>query len=320
MDPPNRVLVVGYANKSNLYSRNWEKSLQKCQFNYQLIGEGEKWLGLATRIKSYLKFLTSEPINHQTVYALIDVYDIITIGDEQEFLEKWKRHLRPIVIGAEPNCNPSLCRPLENYWHHFPEEYDTTTNRYLNFGMVAGLQQHLIEFLSWLITDSKDYHPELWNEQIAASRYIDSHPGLVSLDNRMDLVGNVICHPIHSNIHQFSWTNSVSDGHQVFFGDGRVLYRYKIQDYVAESYPIFVHTPSKAIDALQRYQKYGRLILKDEWSSPTMDMILIPGYHWIWLAILIVIIILWLIFGSQEWIVAGFVLAFAILIIYLLSL
>lgn len=364
-----KILVVGYANQENIYSQNWEKSLQKSGIKYTLLGKNEKWKGWVTRIKSYLHFLTlsesdnrfnrtitsesgeikhpaeirettiirttprgsstpnytffeevtmlePDPNYQETIYVLIDVYDILAVGTEKEFLLKWDQYQTPIVIGAEPNCNPSLCRPLKNYSN---PKYAETKNKYLNFGMVAGTGSALIDFLSWLIEDSLKYPADIWNEQIATSRYIDSHSGRVSLDHEMDLIGNMICHPLHGNHHQFGWRPSVIksvNGWILDSGPGRVEYRgnkYK------NSHPVFVHMPSKTIDGLQRYQKYGCLILKDSWISPTRDMLIIPGYHWIWFAFLIALVILLIIFGTREWIIAGLIIIFLILILYLES-
>ena len=124
-----KILVIGYANQENIYSQNWEKSLQKCHIRYALLGRNEKWKGWLTRTKSYLHVLTLsesddlfnntilgfDPNQQETIYVLIDVYDILAVGTEKEFLSKWNQYQTPIVIGAEPNCNPSLCRPLRNY-------------------------------------------------------------------------------------------------------------------------------------------------------------------------------------------------------------
>nr|QBK91175.1 MAG: hypothetical protein LCPAC202_01490 [Pithovirus LCPAC202] len=366
-----KILVVGYANRENIYSQNWEKSLQKSAFRYTLLGKNEKWKGWATRIKSYLRFLIlsesddrfnrtiiseSEEIKHppqiretiivrttpkggssksdysffeevtmlepdpndqETIYVLIDVYDILAVGTEKEFLSKWNQYQTPIVIGAEPNCNPSLCRPLENYSN---PKYAETKNKYLNFGMVAGTGSALINFLSWLIKDSQKYHPDIWNEQIATSRYIDSHPGQISLDHEMNLVGNVICHPLHGNQHQFGWRPRVIksvNGWIQDSGPGRVEYRGNKHK---NSLPVFVHTPSKSIDAFQRYQKYGCLILEDNWIAPSDDILITPGYHWIWFAFLIALVILLILFGTKEWIIAGLIITFLILILYIQSL
>nr|QBK90881.1 MAG: hypothetical protein LCPAC201_01820 [Pithovirus LCPAC201] len=332
------ILVVGYANRENLYSQNWKMSLQKSRLKYTLLGSGQEWKGWVTRIRGYLDFLVHadlEKSNQQTIYVLTDVYDLLAVGTENEFLSKWDQYQTPIVIGAEPNCNPSLCRPLKNY----PEsKYGQSKNRYLNFGMVAGIRLALIDFLSWLIEDSEKYHSDIWNEQIAASRYIDSHPGQVSLDHEMDLVGNVICHPLHSNHQQFGWNDGSirtvngwvqdsgprTDGEASVRGGsisvdfpGRVEYKGNRN---RNSYPVFVHTPSKCIDALQRYQKYGHLILKDRWISPSKDMLLMPGYHWICFAFIVALIILLALFGTKDWIIILLIIVFLILILYLLSL
>jgi hypothetical protein len=299
----NPVLVVGYANHQNLYSKNWERSLKNSGLPFKLIGVGEKWTGWGTRIDGYLEFLKSEK-SSSTVYLLVDVYDVLAVGTEKELLSKWAKFKTPIVIGAEPNCNPSLCRPLQNYWNDESEE-----NRYLNFGLVAGTRLPLIDFFSWLKTDSKKYSSNIWNEQISASKYIDSHPNQVTLDTNSELIGNIICHPKYGNINKFKWESFVSDGKDPFVGRGRVIYK-------SRTYPIFIHTPSKGIDAHRRYRIYGELILGDKWRPPTTEIITTPGYHWVWIAILVVLIILLFVFGLRDWILVGLALVILILIFY----
>ncbi len=300
------VTVIGYANKSNLYVNNWINSVRRSNFDYQLLGKDEKWTGLVTRIKAYLKYLEEQPIDEFRLYVFIDVYDVIAIGQPQELMEKWLTFGTPIIIGAEPNCNPNLCRGMTSYWDHW-NMADRRPNIYLNFGLVAGIRPALLSFFQYLIADAQQSNVLVWNEQISASHYLDLHPGQVALDSRMQLIGNMICHLTRGNVSQFSWSIS----------KGRVYYTFSSR--FPKSQPIFIHAPSKGIDALQRYNNYGYLILGEQWLRPGWDMLAIPGYLWVWAAIIVAILILWAVLGSQEWIITAFVIAWVILILYVLS-
>lgn len=304
--PVKNVTVVGYANKDNLYVSNWRASLQQSGFNYQLLGSGQKWTGLVTRIKAYLYYLESQANDDSHLYNFIDVYDVIAVGSASELMKKWSTYGSPIVIGGEPNCNANLCRPITKYWEHW-NMAGQQPNIYLNFGLVAGIRSTLIHFFQYLIADSERSHPKIWNEQIAASHYLDANPKQVALDYRMQLIGNMICHPTRGNVSQFGWLTS----------ERRVYYNFRPT--MVRSKPIFIHCPSKGIDGLQRYNNYGYLILGKQWLRPGRDMLTIPGYLWVWLAILIAILILWAVLGSQKWIIIAFVIIWAILILYVIS-
>lgn len=289
-----KVQVIGYANRLNSYSQNWENSLRKSWFEYQIIGIGEKWTGLAVRINAYLKFLQQTPAD-DTIYIFTDVYDFLAVGDKDEFIRKWQNYETSIVIGAEPNCNHNLCRPIRNY----PKSKYKGSDKYLNFGMVAGTRSPLIHFMSWLVEDSEKYPDDIWNEQIASSRYIDSHTGQISLDHSMDLVGNIISHPWNGNKYLFQLRN------------GRVKY------YQTGCYSVFIHTPSKGIDGLARYQKYGCLILGEKWIQPFwFDRLSTPGYHWLRISLVVIIVsIIFLISDDRNpfifWLFIIIIVAFA---------
>ena len=105
----NKVTIVGYANKSNLYVDNWLTSLRRQKFHHQLIGQGDKWQGLFSRIQAYYDYLSTQSDNN--IYVFLDVYDVVAVGCSQDIINWWSKQSVPIVIGAEPNCNPNLCRP-----------------------------------------------------------------------------------------------------------------------------------------------------------------------------------------------------------------
>ncbi len=60
LNSASEVIVVGYANRRNLYVTNWVTSLIRQGFAYHLLGEGDKWQGLVARINSYLSYLLDQ--------------------------------------------------------------------------------------------------------------------------------------------------------------------------------------------------------------------------------------------------------------------
>ena len=295
------IKVVGYSNTpQNAYTRNWIQSLVQKGFEYHLLGEYQVWEGVFTRIKSYNNYLKSKPAN-DTLYVLVDVYDILAVGTPTELFDKLSNSIQKsqIIISTEPNCNPNLCRPMTNYWDHHST---SSSNRYLNFGLVAGNRNSLLHFFEYIISNYKRDNVKWWNEQISASKYLDDYPEKVILDTEYNILGNIICHPSRGNVSKFSWDQN----------DKRVLYHKR--DYISN--PVFIHCPSKNIDAHQRYLYYGPLILEDKWSSTGWDWLKDPGYHWVLLSIIILILILLFIFGKQWWLIVILIILLLIPIVY----
>lgn len=161
-----KLKVIGYSNRPNCYERNWSTSLKRCKYNYKLIGQNEKWKGWVTRPKAYLKYLLAQPNNNETIYVFIDVHDVAANSIEhasEKYITKFKRIGKPIVLGAEPNCTSSFCRPLTNYWN---DNSKISPNIYLNLGLLSGYRNELINLMEYLIIRMKyqEYYPKVRRE------------------------------------------------------------------------------------------------------------------------------------------------------------
>nr|QBK93952.1 MAG: hypothetical protein LCPAC406_02660 [Pithovirus LCPAC406] len=311
----NKLKVIGYSNRPNSCERNWVTSLARCGYDYQLIGQNEKWEGWVTRPRAYLRYLQSRS-NDKTIYVFIDVHDMAAnsiIDASEEYIAKFQSINKSIVIGAEPNCTATCCRSLTNYWN---DNKKILPNVYLNWGLVSGYRNELIDLMKYLICDYEQFSPSMfhnnimlrisykgkevaWNEQIVTRRYMDLHPDLIHLDCTSNFIGNIICHPFRGNVRQYTC-----------HGDKIFNKRYI-------TYPFFIHTPASNIDAFLRYNHYIGSILGNKYERAE-DSMKVPGYHWLIIGIIVLIIVLLsLSTAIITWIVAIFLLVVVIILIVL---
>ncbi len=314
-----KLKVIGYANRPNCYERNWSASLLQCRYDYQLIGQNEKWKGWITRPKAYLEYLQAESSN-ETIYVFTDVHDVVAnniINASEEYITKFQQINKSIIIGAEPGCPATCCRPLTNYWN---DNEKKLPNIHINWGLVSGYRDELIDFMEYLINDYEQFSQDvfsnnlmlrilykgreiIWNEQIVTRRYMDLHPNLFHLDCTSQFIGNILCHPVNGNVKQYTRRDD------------------KIFNKQYDTYPFFVHTPASNIDGFRRYNHYVSSILKGEYEKAENCMNVL-GYHTVIIGItilLVVIISLCMTFITNRriisivWIVA--IAIFALLII-----
>ncbi len=316
-----KLKIIGYSNRENCYGRNWLRSLVRCKYDYHLIGQNEKWNGWVTRPKAYLKFLQNEP-DSETIYVFTDVHDVAAnsiANASDEYITKFQETNKSIVIGAEPGCPLTCCRPLTDYWN---DNDKILPNIHVNWGLVSGYRNELIDLMEYLIDDYEQFSQDnfrnnmtlrivykgkkiVWNEQIVTKRYMDLHPDLVHLDCTSQFIGNILCHPVNGNIGQYT-----CHGNKVF-------------NRKYNTYPFFIHTPAANIDAFYRYNHYVGSILENEYEEAE-DGMNVPGYHWVIIGIIILIIIILLvcaIFVTNKrillitWIVVAFVLVSMIILV-----
>nr|QBK92516.1 MAG: hypothetical protein LCPAC401_01540 [Pithovirus LCPAC401] len=280
-----------------------------------MIGRNEKWKGWITRPRAYLKYLQSRS-DDKTIYAFIDVHDIAAnniINASEEYITEFQSVNKSIVIGAEPNCTATCCRPLTNYWDNNKK---ILPNIYLNWGLISGYRNELIDLMQYLIRDYEQFSQDMfrnnvmlrvsykgkeiaWNEQIVTKRYTDLHPDLIHLDCTSHFIGNIICHPINGNV-----------GEYTCHGDKIFNKRYN-------TYPFFIHTPASNIDSFLRYNHYIGSILGNEYEK-TGEGINVLGYHWVIIGIIILVVILLLLNTSLViWTISIFLLVVVIILVVL---
>ena len=288
------VMVVGYSNKNNVYENNWIKSINQTGYNYVIVGKGDEWNGWITRTKAYANYLFDQPPNNGTIYVFTDVYDLYAnsiVDSPKKLISMFNETGKSIVVGTEPNCN-NECRPVTEYWKEKiaknedssnpkndpftllqdSRNYNQIKNRYVNYGFICGLRNQLLDMYLYLIQDEKQSRTN-WNDQRSLSYYIDQNPDIFHLDYKTNFVGNIICHPFNGNVSQYQEKR-------------KAVYNKKYNNH-----PLFIHTPSKNIDGLNRYRRYGLIILNSDYEDRSIEYLSLPGYHWVWLTIITAIVV-----------------------------
>jgi hypothetical protein len=193
----NIPLLISYENdlSNNLNSQLFKKTLEKYNWNFKFIGEGEKWLGFKNKIVSYYTFL--QTLSENKLVILSDARDVFCLRDSQLFLEQIQDIVdKKIIISAEcflighmdwsaeeilnaKSKNPNFFWqgiPLNNYWSHHNKTNDLPIRKYVNSGLIIGRVQNLIKAFKWVLDNNYN------DDQLGFANYTNNYPELVHLD------------------------------------------------------------------------------------------------------------------------------------------
>jgi hypothetical protein len=176
-------LVVSYDNCPTDNTLSFKKTLENNGWTYKLIGEGEEWKGLITRVAAYNNFLKT--LDPTTVVVLSDARDVVCVRSPKAFLDGWKTFKRDVVVSMELFCDSKTdvpddykggqCVPLINYWKsngitHLPPR------KFVNAGLVAGRVGELCRWLQWTLDNKYE------NDQLALCNYMNTYPDRIAVD------------------------------------------------------------------------------------------------------------------------------------------
>lgn len=229
------LLVLSYANKDNVYLHNYINSLKKYKYNYKIIGNNEKWENFITKIKACYNYLIDMNIDYDLI-CITDSYDVLSCGNVDEFLHKFKSFNKDIVFSAETNCTSGKCIYLNNYYN----SNKLTGYKYLNSGFYIGKYKSIINLLEFILNESK--LSGITDDQFLCCLYVQKNPENVGLDTECKLIGT-ICY----NIFDYKWYNNR-------------VYNKKTKQYVC-----FIHTPCMNSDFSYRLNYFGNKILKQQY-------------------------------------------------------
>lgn len=231
-------LVISYVNKHNRASKNLERSLQKYNYKYKFLGINDVWEGfITTKIKTVLRYLYT--INDEII-CVVDGYDMIASGYPDELYKKYKSQKVPIIYGGEKFCFSYNGTPVEKYknislWK---------TRKFANGGFCIGERNALISLYEWIVREGGKRNID--DDQKILGMYINQHPDRVNIDIYQEIVFNTI---------------TTIDCNSFTMKNDRVFIK------PFKTFPCFVHFPSSSSDEHDRYNTYGRKILKKEFRS-----------------------------------------------------
>lgn len=272
------ILVIGYTNKRNIYTDNWEESMFKARFPYHLICTNSNFEGHHQPMQEFYKFMLEQSNNDDTIYIFIDTHDALAIPSQhgcEEIISKWEPFGKDIVVSAEffeANGNE-----LHRYW-----KYNTKpkTNRYLNAGMYGGSRAAIINMFEWMLNDYEMYKKkgDRWCDQISITKYANENPNLVALDTQYKIFANSVFEWNRNNVTKFKWCNKRLNYIDCQYGKTTI------------TQPNFIHIPSRFNDSLRRYNDYGSLILGRHYKS-SWNEIVRPTPIWIIFILLLVLLV-----------------------------
>ena len=210
------LIVVIMMTSLNAGGVNMKNALEKLQWNYKILGLGDKWQGWTTRMQMYADFARSQE-NQNTIIVFIDAYDALPARKPDGFIELFQSFACDIVVGAENVCSLN-CTPITQWWKKNNIIKENFGNEYVQAGCVVGKAFALSKMYDWCI--AKKYT----DDQIGIAQYINSNVcNEISLDfaNKIAFQDNngatgIVCINERSNI-QMSRSNLVSEPYFIHF-------------------------------------------------------------------------------------------------------
>ena len=211
-------LVVSYENDfyNNVNSQMFKKTMEKLNWEYIFIGEGDKWEGFKSKIVGYYNFLKTIP--EEKMVILSDARDVFCLRSPltiMNHLDKFTDMDKKIIISGEMflcghmdwtdqqievelKKDPTFFFqgiPMKKYWNYLNKTTDMPLRKYVNSGLIIGKNKNLTKALKWIIDNKYN------DDQLGFSNYTNENPELVVLDYNVDLLhtsGHAICGGLYS--------------------------------------------------------------------------------------------------------------------------
>ena len=90
------VLVITYDNAPTASTKFYLESLKKKRWQFESIGEGEKWFGFVTRMKAYKERL--ETVEDQEIVILTDARDVFCLRSPRAFERAFSSFQKDMVV------------------------------------------------------------------------------------------------------------------------------------------------------------------------------------------------------------------------------
>ena len=175
-----KLLLVSFATHENIGYQNWTRAARAHGLAHRVVGIGQTWQGFMTKIRAYRDFCFQQKNNRDTVLAITDCYDVLSVATSTEILFKYRQFEAPIVFGAERFCWSDSC---------YPKQKATGDHRYLNSGCVIGHAEQLCAMYDWMIDQSNKVGGSQ-DDQMLMGHWASLHPTLCCHDTQSVLFPN----------------------------------------------------------------------------------------------------------------------------------
>lgn len=181
---PLKIITV-CTDESNEQLNNWENSVINHNYDYEILGLGEKWGGWTWRTKKYIEEL--EKASHY-VYCLTDATDLFFVDGPDKLLDCFLSYDTNILIGGENTCctGEAKLNPIKKYdiLEKMSRLETRSRYKYPNGGFVMGYREDLLK----LLYKNKDYFDD--QEGYLMMWIKDQNEFTIDIDVRC--VGNIV--------------------------------------------------------------------------------------------------------------------------------
>lgn len=170
---------AGLQNAIETLCRNGAVSSNTGLVSIVVLGMGEKWNGWRHRMQLYRD--EAKRAKSKSLVVCMDAYDALSVRplnsseDVNALVHTFELFGKPLVLSLERECGFN-CVPIESWWREHGKQHNptitttTTTDRYVNGGLLMGYAESVHELYDWMLaSDVKD-------DQIGLARYALAHP------------------------------------------------------------------------------------------------------------------------------------------------
>jgi preprotein translocase subunit SecE len=200
-------ILLTIATDRNNWLDDWENTAKKWNYNYKILGLGEKWNGFETKINLIIDF--SSKCDPNKLICIVDSYDLIIAGPQKELVDKFNKYNKKIVVGTEDVCGPNCFRT------DIPVINNKRPN--INGGFIIGkakdinnLYKNVLQLCSY-------------DDQVGIAKYAKANSNDFYLDSEQSMVLNL------------NYGKEIKD--LELLNNGRFLYK------PTNVKPIIIHTP-----------------------------------------------------------------------------
>jgi len=129
----------------------------------------EGYQNFGVKLREVSDFLKNPDLNPDDIILFTDAYDVVYCGTQKEIIEEYQKFNKPIIFGAEKQCNPDPSRASQY-------KFTNTEFPYLNSGMFIGKVWALRKCIQDYKYNDRDDDQRFWTTQFF------ENPDLIELD------------------------------------------------------------------------------------------------------------------------------------------
>jgi hypothetical protein len=181
-------IVISYDNAPNDNTRFFIKTLEQTKWKFRMVGEGDTWEGWPTRMRTYLKEVSTMKEDQLVVFS--DARDVFAVRPPNEFTKAFRSFGKQIVVSMELFCDGYMEEerskdqsgtPLTNFWKHKGVTVKPD-RKFANNGLVAGYAKELKAMLTWILEHGYTH------DQLGLANYMNAFPDLFHADVDAELL------------------------------------------------------------------------------------------------------------------------------------